>query len=224
VSHPLQTDDEDEGDEPYTKQGCKHVFCGQCDAVHGDVPRRDVGRFGTLCPRCYGLRGTNGHGGTPCGARAAARTMCMRGLISVRRWRTNGGASWITTHSRPAAELLKSFGHLAELAQSNYAGSTPAAMECWTTQEGIDTLLIIQCAAREHLTICNPAAGRLFQQHPDIFDEFRVLWRMDGSHELLGKTLAQIKEREVLARRARLNGLPKNVRPRKPQRRLEPTR
>jgi hypothetical protein len=210
------TDEEDEAYDPAVRGGFR--FCGQCSAVH-EPARRDIGRFGKLCPRCGGLRGTNGHGSTPCLARAAAREACMRGLISIREWRANRGASWVVTPSRHAAKILELFGLPCEMIRSNYAGTTPPGLDCWTNAEGLDTLLVLQCAAREHLICVVPVAARLLHQHRDVFDDFRALWRLDASHETLGETLKEISRREVLARRKRLNGLPKNVRPRKPQKR-----
>jgi hypothetical protein len=191
----------------------KITFCRQCLAAHGDVGRHFINRV--LCRKCRGLLGTNGHGATPCAARAAGYAVCSRGLLSVRRSGDPNGPDRLTSPVRYAADMLRAFGHSAELVRSNYAGSTPAAFDCWTTREGIDDLVMIQAVARSFLSVCNPAGARLLLARPDVFEEFRTLWRLDAPRKVLEKTLEPLNALRQDAVTNRLAEVPK-LRKRKP--------
>ncbi len=162
-------------------------LCAQCKTFHGDI-RAQV-KAGTACPRCRGPRHT--HTLNPCKSTRAAHFMCKRGLISTRRWRNNGTA-WLVTPARHAATTLKMFGIKHWMVRSNHISGGEPALECWTTQEGIETLAAIQHTARVIIggTISNPMVARLFRDNPTVFDEFKVLWKLDAPeatlrHELL---------------------------------------
>jgi hypothetical protein len=193
----------------WVKQGLP--YCKQCNALHDDKTGMvdDLKTKGTICEKCHGLKGTNGHGTTPCKARALAHAMCARGLLSVRRWHAEDGFPGITSPTRHAAAMLKTFGHPVELVRSNYNGSTPAAFDCWTNQEGIDTLVMIQTIARNFLAVCNPVAARLLLACPDIFAEFRTLWRLDAPEKTLAKVIEPLKSMNKADVKARLAEVPK---------------
>lgn len=165
-------------------------FCRQCGGAHGDVAQQIAA--GAICGRCRRRTGTGGsHGAVPCKANGKSYALCVRGLFSIRRWRTLGGrdAEWLTAPTPYAATILRMFELPAEVARTNYTGGGPVADECWTTRDGIELLIMVQAVARTYLNVSNPAAARLLQAHPDALAEFRALWNLDARDEALQAVL-----------------------------------
>jgi hypothetical protein len=188
--------------------------CRQCRAIHGNVTHLIAADI--ICPRCrVRLTKGGGHGVAPCSATTKAFALCARGMHSVRRWRTAGNAEWLTSPSRHAAEILHMFDLPATLARTLYTGGGPVSVECWTSREGIDLLIMVQAVARNYLSISNPAAARLLKAYPDALAEFRALWNLDGDDRALQAVLEPLNADVSAAVANRLAVVP-TLRKRKP--------
>lgn len=177
-------------------------FCDQCGARHGRLPSKYammVGEAPMICKKCRGLIGTNVHGKLPCAAMAAAYEMCLQGLIATGRGVViEGKDEWSNTRhaclspSKYAATILRMFDVPAKLVASRYCNSGNT-VECWTTREGLDLLILIQNTARTFgCGVSTPDMARRFAARRDLFTEFRALWNMDASEKVLEKLIAPI--------------------------------
>lgn len=179
-------------------------FCDHCGARHGKLPSKYamlVGEAPLICRKCRGLLATNGHGEQPCAAMALAYEMCVSGLLATGRgWieeRNAAAGDYDIRHacvspSKHAAAILTTFDMPAKLVRTRYC-SNGNTLECWTTREGVELLILIQNAARTFgCGVSTPDMARRFASDRSLFTEFRALWNMDAPEKVLEKLIAPL--------------------------------